>query len=99
MGTLASALVAAAALAVIQAAINMRASDIHIEPFEHLIRVRFRIDGVLIKYGVLPAQKRKEISAIVKVMAALDSTRNREAQDGKIKYEYGGNFIVDSKAF
>lgn len=79
--------------ALIHAAIQSRTSDIHIEPFEDFIRVRFRIDGTLTKYNVLPIDKREEIAAIVKVMAGLDSTLKREAQDGKIKFEYLDSYV------
>jgi len=79
--------------ALIDAGINLRASDIHIEPFEDFIRVRFRIDGVLTKYNVLPIDKREEIVAVLKVMANLDSTQKREAQDGKIKFEHDDTFV------
>ncbi len=74
-------------------AIGSRASDVHIEPFADFIRVRFRVDGVLIKHSVLPISKKEEITAILKVMATLDSTNKRGAQDGKIKYEYNDSFI------
>ena len=77
----------------ISAAINSRASDIHIEPYEDFIRVRFRIDGTLSKYNILPIEKKDEIAAILKVMAGLDSTLKREAQDGKIKYSYLDTFV------
>lgn len=79
--------------ALIDAAISMRASDIHIEPFPEFIRVRFRIDGVLMKYSVLPVEKKEEIIAIIKVMANLDSTQKRAAQDGRIAYPRPGNPI------
>lgn len=79
--------------ALINAAIELRASDIHIEPFEDFIRVRFRVDGVLIKHNVLPKDKREEIVAVLKVMANLDSTQKREAQDGKIKFEHHDTFV------
>lgn len=70
----------------LSAAIEMRASDIHIEPFADFIRVRLRIDGTLVKHCVLPVEKREEIAAIIKVMADLDSTRKREAQDGRLSF-------------
>lgn len=77
----------------IRAAIELRASDIHVEPFDEFIRVRFRVDGALTKYNVLPIEKKEEIAAVLKVMAHLDSTLKREAQDGKIKFEYGETFV------
>jgi type II secretory ATPase GspE/PulE/Tfp pilus assembly ATPase PilB-like protein len=79
--------------ALINAAVKMRASDIHIEPFKEFIRVRFRIDGALVKYNLLPIRKRDEIIAIIKVMAALDSTVKKGAQDGKISFAHDNGFI------
>jgi len=67
-------------------AIDKRASDIHIEPFANFIRVRLRIDGVLLKYSVFPIHKKDEIIAVIKVMAELDSTKKRMAQDGRLTF-------------
>ncbi|PHR27283.1 MAG: general secretion pathway protein GspE [Desulfotalea sp.] len=77
----------------IRAGIDLGASDIHIEPFEDFIRVRLRIDGTLTKFSVLPIAKRDEITAILKVMAGLDSTQKRQSQDGKIKFAYLDMFV------
>lgn len=77
----------------IKKAIEIRASDIHIEPSLDLIRIRVRVDGSLIKLSAMPIASRDEILAIIKVMASLDSTIKREAQDGKIHFDNQGNFI------
>jgi type IV pilus assembly protein PilB len=66
-------------------AINRGASDIHIEPYEHMLRVRFRIDGVL--YDVMqPSLKLKNaILSRIKIIARLDIAERRLPQDGRIK--------------
>ena len=66
-------------------AINRGASDIHIEPYEHMLRVRFRIDGVL--YDVMnPSLKLKNaILSRIKIIARLDIAERRLPQDGRIR--------------
>ncbi len=78
-------------------AIERRAGDVHIEPFERNIRIRFRIDGCLTNYGSFPISGRDEITAVLKVMASLDSTQKRSAQDGKIKFPFD-NFFIEIRA-
>lgn len=74
-------------------AIRDRASDIHIEPFEKELVVRFRIDGVL--YNILNIKKRfhASISSRVKVMAGLNIAEKRLPQDGRIKLKIAGKDI------
>lgn len=83
----------AAINSLLNAAIEMRASDIHIEPFAGFIRIRLRIDGILLKHEILPIHKRDEIIAVIKVMADLDSTRKRTAQDGRLTFAHGDRMI------
>jgi type II secretory ATPase GspE/PulE/Tfp pilus assembly ATPase PilB-like protein len=68
-------------------AVKSRASDIHIEPFEQQLRVRFRIDGVLQEVPVPPAVKQLEQAIIsrVKVLGDLDIAEKRLSQDGQIR--------------
>jgi type IV pilus assembly protein PilB len=66
-------------------AIDKRASDIHIEPYEHRLRVRFRIDGVLQDVMEPPMRFKAAIASRVKVLAALDIAERRLPQDGIIK--------------
>ena len=68
-------------------AVNTRASDIHIEPFEQQLRVRFRVDGVLQEIPVPPAVKQLEQAIIsrVKVLGDLDIAEKRLSQDGQIR--------------
>ncbi len=74
-------------------AVSKRASDIHIEPFERDIRVRYRIDGVLYNTMSLPKTIHSNISSRIKVMSSLDVAEKRIPQDGKIKVRIGGRDI------
>src|SRR4051812_948292 len=72
---------------VLKDAINLRASDIHLEPFEHELRIRYRIDGVLQDVPV-PAQIKRFQPAIVsrvKILSHLNIAEKRLPQDGRIK--------------
>jgi general secretion pathway protein E/type IV pilus assembly protein PilB len=80
---------------IILEAVNERASDIHIEPYEHHLSIRYRIDGVLQEAGV-PAQMYRFQSAIisrVKILASLNIAERRVPQDGRIKFQVGGRQI------
>ena len=72
-------------------AINMDATDIHIEPFETKLRLRYRVDGILqeipVPKGV--AQLRRAISSCVKIMADMDIAERRKPHDGRIKVRSG----------
>jgi type IV pilus assembly protein PilB len=70
-------------------ALRRDASDIHIEPFEHEVRVRFRIDGVL--YSVIEADKSIQlpVASRIKIMSRLDIAETRRPQDGRIKLRVG----------
>ncbi|MCL2012472.1 MAG: type IV-A pilus assembly ATPase PilB [Cystobacterineae bacterium] len=70
---------------VLKEAIAKRASDIHVEPYEHDFRVRFRIDGVLYEVMKPPLQLRNAIISRLKIMAQLDISERRLPQDGRIK--------------
>ncbi|MEO6028141.1 MAG: type II secretion system ATPase GspE [Candidatus Binatia bacterium] len=74
-------------------AVKDRASDIHIEPFERQLTVRFRIDGIL--YDVISPPKRFQpvIISRVKVMAGLDIAEKRLPQDGRIRTKVAGKDI------
>ena len=73
--------------------IRDRASDIHIEPQEDQIRVRYRIDGQLRDVMEFPKRLRNEIVARIKVMAELDITERRRPQDGRLRVSYDGASI------
>ncbi len=74
-------------------AIKERASDIHIEPFEREISVRFRIDGVLYEKIKPPKRFLASIVSRVKIMAALDIAEKRLPQDGRIRIKIAGKDI------
>lgn len=63
------------------------ASDIHIEPFEHYLRIRLRIDGALVEIARPPANTRAQIISRIKIMANMDIAEKRLPQDGGIRTE------------
>lgn len=76
---------------IIAQAIRDRASDIHIEPQEGRIRIRYRIDGYLRDVMEFPIRLRNDIVSRIKVMADLDITERRRPQDGRIRVNYDGS--------
>jgi type IV pilus assembly protein PilB len=81
--------------AILQDAIRKKASDIHVEPYEKLFRVRFRIDGVLYEVMKPPLKLKNAITSRIKIMAALDIAERRLPQDGRIKIKLGGGKDMD----
>ncbi|HEV8693952.1 MAG TPA: type II secretion system ATPase GspE [Lysobacter sp.] len=75
---------------VIQRAVELRASDIHIEPFENRLKVRYRIDGVLEEGESPPANLTAAVSSRVKIMAKLNIAERRLPQDGRIMLRVQG---------
>ena len=78
---------------IIENAIIARASDIHIEPFENSLRIRYRIDGKNIEAMNLPKQFALSIVSIIKIMSHLDIAEKRLPQDGRIKLKVAGKEI------
>ncbi|MCD6379873.1 type IV-A pilus assembly ATPase PilB [bacterium] len=74
-------------------AVNKGASDIHIEPFEKTLRVRFRIDGILHEMMSPPYRMKGAITSRLKIMAELDIAEKRIPQDGRIKIRIGSKKI------
>ena len=70
---------------IIQEAISLRASDIHIEPFADRIRVRYRIDGILVERDSPPKRLLPSLMSRIKIMAKIDIAEKRRPQDGRIK--------------
>lgn len=70
---------------IISEAVQLRASDIHIEPFEDRIRVRYRIDGVLVERDSPPRRLLGAILSRIKILSKLDIAERRRTQDGRIK--------------
>jgi general secretion pathway protein E len=79
--------------AMITAAIETRASDIHIEPFEKEFRVRFRVDGVLFNQEPPPRELKAAIISRLKLMAKLNIAERRLPQDGRIKIKVVGREV------
>jgi type IV pilus assembly protein PilB len=76
-------------------AIKKRASDIHIEPFEKMLRVRFRIDGVLYEIMKPPLKLKNPLTSRVKIMSTLDIAERRLPQDGRFKLRLPGKKEMD----
>ncbi|MGH6891715.1 MAG: GspE/PulE family protein, partial [Dongiaceae bacterium] len=74
----------------ISRAIEQRASDIHVEPFEDRLRVRYRIDGILREVEAPPVRLRAAIVSRLKIMARLNIAERRLPQDGRIKIAVRG---------
>ena len=72
-------------------AIRDRSADIHLEPFEHEFKVRYRVDGVLYEMMPPPIHLARAVISRVKVMANLDIAETRLPQDGRIELNIGGN--------
>jgi type IV pilus assembly protein PilB len=72
----------------LMSAISKGASDIHIEPYEKELRIRYRIDGVLYNIMAPPMKFRDPIASRVKIMAKLDIAEKRLPQDGRIKIRF-----------
>jgi type IV pilus assembly protein PilB len=70
---------------IIQEAINLRASDIHIEPFADRVRVRYRIDGILVERDAAPRRLLAPLLSRLKIMGSIDISEKRRPQDGRIK--------------
>jgi type IV pilus assembly protein PilB len=74
-------------------ALSKRSSDIHIEPEEDCLRVRYRIDGSLHDVFKLPKTNQNAILARVKILSNLDITENRIPQDGRFKVKFQGKEV------
>jgi type IV pilus assembly protein PilB len=74
---------------IINEAVQLRASDIHIEPFEKRVRVRYRIDGVLIERDSPPRRLLGALISRIKILAKMDIAERRRPQDGRIKVTVG----------
>ncbi|MGC8887446.1 MAG: GspE/PulE family protein [Verrucomicrobiia bacterium] len=74
-------------------AIKDRASDIHIEPFEKTMRLRYRIDGVLVDMPPPPKSMQVALTSRIKIMANLDIAERRLPQDGRMRVRVGGKDI------
>ncbi|MFT6724828.1 MAG: type IV pilus assembly protein PilB, partial [Arenicella sp.] len=76
-------------------AINQGASDIHIEPFEKELRIRFRVDGVLYRITGQPISFAPRIVARIKILAKLDIAERRAPQDGRVRLKISKTKVFD----
>ncbi len=81
--------------AILLNAIKKGASDIHVEPYEKALRVRYRIDGVLHEEMAPPLKLKNAIASRLKIMAKLDIAERRLPQDGRIKLKLGKGREMD----
>jgi type IV pilus assembly protein PilB len=75
-------------------AVRRGASDIHVEPFEHEIRVRYRIDGALLEIMKPPMKMKAALTSRVKILSQLNIAERRVPQDGRLKLKMG-NRVID----
>jgi len=76
-------------------AFNMRASDLHFEPYEHNYRVRFRIDGELREIASPPLAIKDKLASRIKVISRLDISEKRVPQDGRMKLKVSPSRTID----
>ncbi|MBL8980445.1 MAG: type IV-A pilus assembly ATPase PilB [Gemmatimonadetes bacterium] len=74
-------------------AVKRGASDIHIEPFEHEIRVRYRIDGALLEVMKPPVKMKAALTSRIKILSQLNIAERRVPQDGRLKLKMGSRVI------
>ena len=79
----------------VECAQNMRASDIHIDPENEVVRVRFRIDGVLQDLYTLPKTIHGEVVSRIKILSGLRTDEHQTAQDGRFRVNLPGDKNVD----
>lgn len=77
----------------ISEALKKRASDIHIEPQENDLRVRFRIDGELVDIFTVPKKSQNAIISRIKIVSGLDTTETRLPQDGRFKIKFSNREV------
>jgi len=75
-------------------AVKRGASDIHIEPFEHEIRVRYRVDGALLEIMRPPLRMKAALTSRIKILSQLNIAERRIPQDGRLKLKLG-NRVID----
>lgn len=78
---------------ILQRAMELRASDVHIEPFENQLNVRYRVDGLLREAESPPVRSAAAVVSRIKIMARLDIAERRLPQDGRIALRLGGRQV------
>ncbi|WP_437617526.1 GspE/PulE family protein [Sorangium sp. So ce1151] len=82
----------------VRRAVSMGASDIHVEPKRDSIRVRYRVDGVMVAQGQIPINIGPSLASRVKVLARMDMTERRLPQDGQFSLELHGHPLIHLRA-
>ncbi len=77
----------------VENAIDSRASDIHIEPFEDTLRIRYRIDGILFEQEAPPRRLQAAVTSRIKIMAEMNIAERRLPQDGRIRVTLHGRRV------
>jgi len=85
--------VIAAVSSILSASNKLGASDIHAEPLEERMRIRYRVDGVLQEVYSLPKARSRAITSRIKVMSKLDIAERRLPQDGRLRYRVNENIL------
>lgn len=75
---------------ILNESVTLSASDIHLEPFEDSVRVRYRVDGSLTENITIPSELYSAVSTRIKIMAGMDIAERRLPQDGRIELSIGG---------
>jgi type IV pilus assembly protein PilB len=78
---------------IIDEAVNMRASDIHIEPMADRVRARYRVDGVCLERDNIPKSMQAPVTARLKILSGMDMAEKRLPQDGRIQRRVGSQDI------
>ncbi|KYF82687.1 general secretion pathway protein GspE [Sorangium cellulosum] len=82
----------------VRRAVSMGASDIHVEPKRDSLRVRYRVDGVMVAQGQIPLELAPSLASRVKVLARMDMTERRLPQDGQFSLELHGHPLIHLRA-
>ena len=83
---------------ILRRAVAARASDVHLEPKAERLRIRFRVDGVMVEQPYLPASANLPLVSRVKVLARMDIAEKRQPQDGNFKFELGRGKTISLRA-
>jgi type IV pilus assembly protein PilB len=78
---------------IIESAVALHASDIHFEPQEFGLRVRYRVDGILLDQTDIPRTQMQAMIARIKVLCVMDITESRRPQDGRMRYDNHGRIF------
>lgn len=78
---------------IVNQAVSERASDIHIEPMEEYVRLRYRVDGELVERNPIPLQLRGQITSRIKIMSGMDIAERRKPQDGRFQIRHQGREV------